>query len=57
MRGSVKKVLAHQKIEVQFFYDSTLFAPWAKKKLLGFESFFNILKEDDFYKKRKISFF
>lgn len=48
MKGSVKKVLVHQKIEVQFFYDSTLFAPWAKQKLLSFESF--LIKEYDFYK-------
>ena len=49
MRGAVKKVLVHQKIEVQFFYDSTLFAPWAKKKLSAFESF--LIKEFDFYRK------
>lgn len=55
MRGTVKKVLLHQKLEIQFFYDSTFFDSWAKKELLKFESF--LIKEEDFYKKKKETYF
>jgi len=49
MKGSVEKTILHQRLEIKFFYDSTLLAPWAKKELVKYKSF--LIKETQFYKK------
>jgi len=50
MKGYVEKLVLHQKVEVKFFYDSLLVNPWAKQKLVRYESF--LIKERLFYQKK-----
>lgn len=47
MKGSVERVLLYQRLEVKFFYDSSLFDPWIKKKLSKYQSL--LIKEKDFF--------
>lgn len=34
MKGLVERVLIHQRLEVNFFYERSLLTPWAKKELV-----------------------